>query len=99
MARRLLKDTCETARAIMAGELDSDLGWIAQACKARLKRMYVKGAQVRLVGTKNPEFEGKVGTIMKLNTKTVSVGVGEKDDYGFYAHELNVPTHMLAPVS
>ena len=39
------------ALAIINGEHDKDLPYIHQACGARLKRMFRKGQQVRLVGT------------------------------------------------
>ena len=95
----LLKDTCETARAIMAGELDSDLEMIRQAVAARQKARFRKGARVKLVGTKNPEIDGKEGVILKVNARTVSVGLGEKEvtDWGtFYKDgEFNCPPAMV----
>lgn len=90
----LIKDTCETARAIMAGELDSDISFILEACKARTKSMFRKGSRVRLVNTRNVSLEGAEGTIVKVNQKSVTVGVGEKDEFG-YLKEYNVPLAML----
>ena len=96
MARQLLRDTCETARAIMDGGLDGDLTWIEQAAQARRKNLYRKGARVRLTGTRNRAIEGMEGTILRVNQKTVAVGCGEKDEFGFYrSGEFNVPPVML----
>ena len=81
---RLLKDTCETARAIIAGELDSDLDFIVQAAQARKKAMFRKGTKCRLVGTRNAHLEGNECEILKVNSKTITVGVGinTPDVYG-----------------
>lgn len=96
---RLIKDTCETARAIMAGELDADLDYIMQACSARTKGMWRKGMTVRLTGTKNPTLDGKEGVILKVNTKTITIGVGvaTTDQWGtsYDGGEYNVPPSML----
>lgn len=74
-----LKDTCETARAILAGELDSDLDYIIQAATARkkdtLKRMFRKGSEIRVTVGK---LAGQEGIVLKINPKTISIGLGEK---------------------
>ncbi len=93
----LLKDTCETAARIMAGELDGDLGFIAQAVQARKQRMFRKGARVRLVGTRNPSLEGAEGRIIKVNQRTITVGVWS-DELGF-EREFNVDPPLLELVS
>lgn len=102
--KRLLKDTCEIAAEIIDGKHDDDLDYIAQAVKARIKMRFRKGDRVKLVGTRNPEIDGKVGTVLKVNAKTVSVGVGdvkheewdEAKRYPFYdGGEFNVPLAML----
>lgn len=103
-ARRLIRDTCEIAAAIIDGKYDADLGYIAEAVQARKKAMYRKGVKVRLVGTKNPSLDGKVGTVLKVNATRISVGVGEKKTEGAgtpFAYEVwsdgeyNVPPSML----
>jgi hypothetical protein len=78
MARkgRLLKDIPLCAE-ILNGDHDDILDAITQACKHRVKSRYRKGMTVRLVGTKNATLEGKEARVLKVNTKTVSVGVGE----------------------
>lgn len=98
MARKLLKDTCETARAIIDGELDADLDYIAQAIRARQKSRFRPGARVRLVGTHNVTLEGVEGVVEKVNTKTITVGVGARDRFG-YERSFNVPPSMLETVS
>jgi hypothetical protein len=94
MARKLLKDTCDTAAAILDGSLDGDLEWIEQAIRARRKAMFRVGSRVRLHGTRNPNMEGKEGVVMRVNAKRVTVGIGTRDQFG-YENELLVPTTML----
>lgn len=99
MARKLLRDTCEIAAAILDGKHDADLGHIVEAAQARKKMMYRKGAKVKLVGTKNPTLDGKVGTVLKVNATRISVGVGTPttDQFGttWSDGEYNVPPAML----
>lgn len=94
MARTLIKDTCETARQIMGGELDANLGDIMQAVQARKRNMFRPGTRVRFVGTKNPAMDGVEGAVTKVNARTVSVGVGEKDEFG-YEKEYNADVALL----
>lgn len=56
--------------------------------------MFRPGLRVRLVGTRNPELDGQVGTVVKVNPKRVTVGLGERDRFGF-EREYNVPASML----
>lgn len=97
---RLLKDTCPTAAEILAGQHDEHLANIMDACRHRLKNKFRKGMKVRLSGTKNPRVDGKVGTVLSVNTKTVVVGLGEAttDQWGtsWSDGEFNVPPHMLS---
>lgn len=96
----LIKDTCETAARIMAGDLDGDLDWILQAVAARKKNLFRKGARVRLEGTKNPSYEGREGVIVKVNAKTITVGIGDFDrQWGVYESELNAPPSMVKVLS
>lgn len=97
MPRALLKDTCQIAAEILDGQHDANLDYIGQAIKARRHSQFRKGSTVRLHGTHNPSYEGRTGIVLKVNTKTVTVGVGEKDQFG-YETELNVPPHMLVAV-
>lgn len=103
MARMLIKDTCETARRIMDGELDADLTYILEACAARKKNMYRKGTKIRLVGTKNVSLDGKEGVVTKVNAKTVSVGIGAPStEFGMTYYpdgEYNVPLSMLEVIA
>jgi hypothetical protein len=66
-----------------------------------LNRQFRKGAKVRLVGTGNAELEGKVGVVIRVNQKSVAVGVGEYDPQwgGSYSEgSYNVPPRMLEAV-
>lgn len=97
MSRRLLKDTCALAGAILDGEHDADLRYIADACRVRLKMRWRPGMRVTLTGTRNVELEGAHGVVVKVNQKSVVVGTGEKGEWG-YEREYNVPPEMLAEV-
>lgn len=88
MARKTWDEVGGVALAIINGEHDSDLQYIQQACGQRIKRMFRKGQRVKLVGTTNVELEGKVGTIEKVNTKTISIWL---DDGGGF----NVSPNLL----
>ena len=87
----------------MAGELDADLDFIQQACAARTKGMWRPRMAVRLRGTKNVSLDGKEGVILKVNTKTITVGVGvaTTDQWGtsYDGGEFNVPPSMLEAVT
>lgn len=74
--RQLIRDTCALAAEIMDGHHDDNLDFISQAVQARKRNMFRPGAQVRLVGTRNPKLEGQLGTVIKCNPRTVVVGVG-----------------------
>lgn len=82
MARRLIKDTCQIAGEIIDGEHDDDLDYILQAVKARQKTRFRKGSRVRIVGSKDIRTEGKEGVVLKVNQKSISVGLGEKVVHG-----------------
>lgn len=69
------------ALEIIQGKHDKDLSYIHQACGQRLKRMFRKGQQVRLVGTNSVELEFKVGVIEKVNTKSISVRIPDVGGY------------------
>ena len=92
----------DLALAIMRGDHDEHLGSVANAVSARNKARFRKGAKFVLRGTKNVAIDGKVATVIKVNPKRVSVGVGEPTtEYGttYYPEgEYNVPPHMLAPL-
>lgn len=92
----------EVVQAIMRGDYDADLSMIQSAAAARIKNMWRRGTQVRLVGTKNVELEGKTGVITKVNQKSISVGLGAvtHDQWGTtYADgEYNVSPGLLERV-
>jgi hypothetical protein len=89
-----------TIQGIVDGAHDADLDIIVQAAKARLKFKFRKGQRVRLVGTKNVELDGKEAIITKVNQKTISVAIGEKDEWGFYPEgEYNVSPGLLEVVA
>ena len=93
MARKTWEDIGGVAHAIVKGEHDADLHWINQACKQRIKQMFRKGQKVRIVGTGTPELDFKQGFIDKVNTKTISVDLG--DELGIY----NVSPNLVELVS
>lgn len=95
----LLKDTCLIAAQILDGDFDGDLDHIASAVAARKKMMFRPNARVRLVGTRNPEIDGQIGTVVKVNAKRVTVGLGDRDPVFGYAQEFLVPVAMLELVA
>lgn len=92
----------EVALAIMRGDHDADLETIRQAAVKRVKSMWRKGMQVRLVGTKSVDLDGATATIIKVNQKSITVGVGPAttDQWGteYEGGEYNVPPAMLARI-
>ena len=104
MARKSFESIGGVPAAIMRGEHDEDLDYISQACSARLKTRFRKGSKVRLVGTRNVEIEGKIGTVIKVNPKRIAVGLGDPDlSFGtrnpYYPEgSYNVPPSMLEAV-
>lgn len=92
-------DAGEVALAIMRGDHDDMLRHIQQACTTRLKGMWRKGMRVKLVGTRSVDLEGKEAVILKVNTKTISVGVGTAttDQWGttYEGGEYNVSANLL----
>lgn len=83
---------------IMQGKHDDDLENIRQAVTARIKSRFQRGQRVVLKGTRNVELDGQEVTIIKVNQKSITVGVGKRDQFG-YEKEYNVPPKMLAPLS
>ena len=84
---------------IMEGKHDDVLESIQNACRVRLKDRFRKGQKCRLTGTKSVELDGKIVTILKVNAKSISVGVGEANQWGGYdAGSYNVPPRMLEAV-
>ena len=81
MARKTWDEVGGVALQIINGEHDKDLQYIQQACGQRLKRMFRKGQKVRLVDTGSVELDFKVGTIEKVNTKSVSVTIPDVGAY------------------
>lgn len=63
--------------ALQSGALDADLASLAANLKRRdtwlRKNAFPVGTRVRLVNTKNVEYDGKVGTVVKHNPTRVSV--------------------------
>lgn len=85
--------------AILDGEYDGRrLEDLEHAISTRKKMMFRPGTKVRLVGTKNVEIDGKIGTVIKPGPKRISVGLGEKNQFGYEA-QYNVPVAMLEVVS
>jgi hypothetical protein len=103
MARKTFAEVHPLLGEIVDGKYDDILAYIPQACAARVKTRFRKGAKVRLTGTKNVQLDGKVGTVIKVNTKTVVVGIGTPTtEYGITLYdggEYNVPPTMLEAVA
>lgn len=68
-------------RAIMAGEVDEDLDVIERNARLRArtaaKRAFPLGSRVRLHGTRNPNYEGREGTVVKINPTRLLVWFDE----------------------
>lgn len=95
MGRTLAPSTI--AHAIERGEHDGELEQIEMAIARRKHAMFRRGSKVKLVGlTKFPDLEGQIGTVVKVNSKRITVGLGAKGDFG-YERELLVPVGMLEP--
>lgn len=95
LPRKLLKDTCQLAAEILEGKHDKDLDWIVAAAAARNKNRFRPGVTVRLTGTRNPTLDGLTGTVIKMNPKRATVGIGPVGQFGTYEREYNVPPSML----
>jgi hypothetical protein len=104
MARKTWREWSEevgpvTVQEIVDGLHDKNLDILVQAAKARLKFKFRKGQRVRLTGTKSIDLEGKEAVITKVNQKTISVGIGEKDEWGLYSGgEYNVSPGLLEEI-
>ena len=84
--------------AILRGDFDGEgLEDLEHAVSIRRKTMFRPGTKVRLVGTRNPELEGREGVIVKVNPKRITVGLGERDAFG-YEDEVLAPSRMLEVV-
>lgn len=76
MARRKL-ELGPLAQAIYNGEHDDELYEIIAAASARQKNRFRKGSRVTVHGS-DAIPEGAEGVVLKVNSKTISVGIGEK---------------------
>jgi hypothetical protein len=92
----------EIVQQIIDGQHDEELDMIQQAAKYRLKNLWRKRQTIRLEGTKNPDLEGKIGVIVKVNQKSITVGLGEAttDQWGttYAGGEWNVSPSLLRKV-
>lgn len=93
-----LRDISDLHAAILDGGWDGELSSLEHAIAIRKKMMFRPGTKVRLVGTRNVEIDGQTGTVIKVNPKRISVGLGERGQFG-YEREFNVPVAMLEIVS
>jgi hypothetical protein len=93
-----LRATHPVLGEILDGDFDGKLlEDLQHAIAMRKKIMFRKGAKVRMVGTTNVQLEGKIGEVIKVNSTRISVGLGEKDQFGF-AEVYNIPPRMLEVV-
>jgi hypothetical protein len=86
------------ANAIRRGDHDAELAQIEYAIASRKKNLFRPGVKVRLVNLRpaSPDMEGKVGTVVKVNAKRITVGLGERTDWGGWTEgEPLVPIEML----
>jgi hypothetical protein len=96
---RITADSLRSQHPFLAAILDGDFDGammenVEHAIAIRKRTMFRPGTKVRLVGTKNVEIDGKVGTVIRVGPKRISVGLGEKDAFG-YPDSYNVPPRML----
>ena len=70
------RDVSPTAANIIEGKHDEELSYIADACSARLKRMFRKGARIEVI---SGQKIGVTGIVTKVNPKRISVALGEKE--------------------
>lgn len=105
MARAQVEDSL--TKEIMAGSYDASLEMIGSAVQERLRFVFRKGTAVRLQNTKDTALEGKTGTVLKVNARRITVGVGTMVTEGAgtpWAHtryeggEYNLPPRMLEVV-
>jgi hypothetical protein len=108
MARLKKEDYPAVVTEILEGKHDADLDYIAQACKARVKRMFRRGQRVTITECSDPKLRGREAVVVKVNQKTVSIAVGEatfsewdtgKEFPHYDGGEWNFPPTWLAPVS
>lgn len=82
---------------VLTAILDGEYDWrlledIDHAISIHKKVTFRRGTRVKLIGTRNVEIDGKIGTVEKVNSNRVSVLL--EDGGGF-----NVPPAMLEVVS
>ena len=89
--------------AIISGDYDDSLASLKDAVKYRQKQisegfLYTlkKGSKAKVGGLRQPNINGKVVEVIKVNRTTVSVIFGE--DAGRYAGACKVPGNCLFPV-
>lgn len=75
MATKTWRDASPVAAEIIEGKHDDELNYIQQACSARLKRQFRKGARIEVI---SGQKMGITGIVLKVNPKRISVGLGEK---------------------
>ena len=76
MNAKTWKDVSLVAADIIEGKHDAELNYISDACSARLKRMFRKGARIEVISGQ------KIGTtriVTKVNPKRISVALGKKE--------------------
>ena len=96
--RRTFEEIGGVVAEIYRGDHDDKLEYIRQACAARLHNRFRPGARMKLTGTRSVELDGQECVILKVNQTSITVGVGEKNQFG-YEKEYNVPAAMLEPLS
>lgn len=83
---------------IRSGSHDEFLEQIDLAVRYRKRAMFRPGSRVKVVNCSNPEIDGQVGTVVKVNVKRITVGFGEKNPWGFDKSYL-MPVRMLETVT
>ena len=74
-----LRDSCQLAADIIDGKYDDELDWIQQAAQARKRARFRPGQQVTVSAeAKSERIAGKKATVLKVNQRTITIGVGEK---------------------
>jgi len=85
--RQTWREVSPIAAEIIEGKYDDQISLIQQACTARLKQAFRKGA---LVEVTQGQLMGVTGTVIKVNPKRVSVDLGERGQWNIPPSSLQV---------
>jgi len=89
MSKKTWAEVSATAAEIIDGKFDGELDYIQQACQARKKTMFRRGQLVSVSERAAGPIACQQATIIKVNPKTITIGVGrlEKKGSGDFTYE------------